>query len=129
MQREVFDTLERGKVVERVREIAMLQRYLDINAKWVNDQGMQWDFPTLVREEMRQPVRTAACGGTHRLFAAGDHVLEDGKHPVRQAGRGARMRDRPRLLRGAQDQQALEAEAGHGDTADRRSTIAVVTSW
>jgi hypothetical protein len=44
-----------------------LQRYLDINARWVNDQGMQWDFPTLVREEMRQPVRTAACGGTHRL--------------------------------------------------------------
>lgn len=44
-----------------------LQRYLDINARWVNDQGMQWDFPTLVREELRQPVRTAACGGTHRL--------------------------------------------------------------
>jgi hypothetical protein len=44
-----------------------LQRYLDINAKWVNDQGMHWDFPTLVREELRQPVRTAACGGTHRL--------------------------------------------------------------
>jgi hypothetical protein len=44
-----------------------LQRYLDINARWVNDQGMQWDFPTLVREEMHQPVRTAACGGTHRL--------------------------------------------------------------
>ena len=44
-----------------------LQRYLDINAKWMNDQGMPWDFPTLLREEMRQPVRTAACGGTHRL--------------------------------------------------------------
>jgi hypothetical protein len=44
-----------------------LQRYLDINARWVNDQGMPWDFPTLVREEMHQPVRTAACGGTHRL--------------------------------------------------------------
>jgi len=44
-----------------------LQRYLDIETKWVNDQGMGWDFPTLVREEMRQPVRTAACGGTHRL--------------------------------------------------------------
>jgi hypothetical protein len=44
-----------------------LQRYLDINATWMNDQGMQWDFPTLLREEMRQPVRTAACGGTHRL--------------------------------------------------------------
>jgi hypothetical protein len=44
-----------------------LQRYLDINARWVNDLGMTWDFPTLVREEMQQPVRTAACGGTHRL--------------------------------------------------------------
>jgi hypothetical protein len=44
-----------------------LQRYLDINARWMNDQGMPWDFPTLLREEMRQPVRTAACGGTHRL--------------------------------------------------------------
>jgi hypothetical protein len=44
-----------------------LQRYLDINARWVNDQGMTWDFPTLVREEMQQPVRTAACGGTHRI--------------------------------------------------------------
>ena len=44
-----------------------LQRYLDIEDTWVNDQGMQWDFPTMLREEMRQPVRTAACGGTHRL--------------------------------------------------------------
>jgi hypothetical protein len=43
------------------------QRYLDINAHWVNDQGMSWDFPTLLREEMQQPIRTAACGGTHRL--------------------------------------------------------------
>ncbi|QDT71521.1 hypothetical protein [Lacipirellula limnantheis] len=44
-----------------------LQRYLDINDTWVNDQGMQWDFPKLMAEEMAQPVRTAACGGTHRL--------------------------------------------------------------
>jgi hypothetical protein len=44
-----------------------LQRYLDLDAKWMNDQGMQWDFPTLLKEEMAQPVRTAACGGCHRL--------------------------------------------------------------
>jgi hypothetical protein len=44
-----------------------LQQYLDIEETWINDQGMTWDFPTLIREEMRQPVRTAACGGTHRL--------------------------------------------------------------
>lgn len=44
-----------------------LQRYLNIEDTWVNDQGMQWDFPKLIAEEMAQPVRTAACGGTHRL--------------------------------------------------------------
>jgi hypothetical protein len=44
-----------------------LRQYLDLDAHWVNDQGMNWDFPTLMREEMAQPVRTAACGGTHRL--------------------------------------------------------------
>jgi hypothetical protein len=44
-----------------------LQRYLDLEDTWVNDQGMSWDFPTLLREEMQQPVLTAACGGTHRL--------------------------------------------------------------
>src|SRR6185295_1368644 len=44
-----------------------LQRYLDLNARWTNDQGMAWDFPTLMREEMSTPVRTAACGGTHKL--------------------------------------------------------------
>ncbi len=44
-----------------------LQRYLELDARWMNDHGMQWDFPTLLREEMAQPVRTAACGGSHRL--------------------------------------------------------------
>jgi hypothetical protein len=44
-----------------------LLNYLDMNAQWVNDQGMTWNFPTLINEEIRQPIRTAACGGMHRL--------------------------------------------------------------
>jgi hypothetical protein len=44
-----------------------LMHYLDSDASWVNDQGMQWDIPRLIAEEIRQPVRGAACGGTHRL--------------------------------------------------------------
>jgi hypothetical protein len=68
----VADLIEEEKATcyprtELTFKLIGLQRYLDINAKWMNDQGMQWDFPTLLREEMRQPVRTAACGGTHRL--------------------------------------------------------------
>jgi hypothetical protein len=48
-------------------KLLALQHYLDLNDKWVNDQGVDWDFPRLVREELAQPIRGAACGGTHRL--------------------------------------------------------------
>ncbi len=44
-----------------------LMHYLPSDAQWMNDQGMQWDFPKIVREEARQSLRDAACGGTHRL--------------------------------------------------------------
>ena len=44
-----------------------LMHYLPSDARWMNDQGMEWDLPRLVAEELRQPIRGAACGGTHRL--------------------------------------------------------------
>ncbi|MEN0109731.1 MAG: hypothetical protein AAF805_03315 [Planctomycetota bacterium] len=44
-----------------------LGHYLDSDARWVNDQGESWDIPRLIREEREQPIRGAACGGTHRL--------------------------------------------------------------
>ena len=48
-------------------KLIALQHYLDLNDKWVNDQGVEWDIPRLIREELAQPIRGAACGGTHRL--------------------------------------------------------------
>jgi len=48
-------------------KLIALMHYLDSDAKWMNDQGMEWGFPRLISEELRQPVRGAACGGTHRL--------------------------------------------------------------
>lgn len=48
-------------------KLLAFQYYLDLNDQWVNDQGVEWDFPRLIREELAQPIRGAACGGTHRL--------------------------------------------------------------
>jgi hypothetical protein len=48
-------------------KLLALQYYGDLNDRWVNDQGVEWNFPRLVREELAQPIRGAACGGTHRL--------------------------------------------------------------
>ena len=44
-----------------------LGHYLSSDATWVNDQGETWDIPRLIKEERNQPIRGAACGGTHRL--------------------------------------------------------------
>jgi len=44
-----------------------LMHYLPSDNQWVNDQGMEWNLPKLISEELRQPIRGAACGGTHRL--------------------------------------------------------------
>ncbi len=48
-------------------KLISLSHYLDSDAQWVNSQGMAWNIPRLIREELRQPIRGAACGGTHRL--------------------------------------------------------------
>ena len=44
-----------------------LMHYLPSDSEWVNEQGMEWNLRKLVKEELRQPIRGAACGGTHRL--------------------------------------------------------------
>lgn len=44
-----------------------LMHYLPSDARWMNDQGLEWSLPRLVSEELNQPIRGAACGGTHRL--------------------------------------------------------------
>jgi len=44
-----------------------LMHYLDTDATWMNERGREWNIPRLISEELRQPVRGAACGGTHRL--------------------------------------------------------------
>lgn len=44
-----------------------LMHYLPSDAKWTNEQGMEWNLPKLVYDESRQSLRDAACGGTHRL--------------------------------------------------------------
>jgi hypothetical protein len=50
-------------------KLLALQHYIDLSDTWVNDQGVEWDFSRLIREELAQPIRSAACGGTHRLSA------------------------------------------------------------
>ena len=45
-----------------------LMHYLDSDATWTSRYGEDWSIPRLINEELKQPIRGAACGGTHRLM-------------------------------------------------------------
>jgi len=45
-----------------------LMHYLDSDETWTSKDGQEWSIQRLVREELKQPIRGAACGGTHRLM-------------------------------------------------------------
>ncbi len=71
-QMTINDLIEMEKLTcyprtELTFKLIGLSHYLPSDAQWVNDQGQSWDIRRLIREEIRQPVRGAACGGTHRL--------------------------------------------------------------
>ena len=46
-----------------------LMHYAPSDEQWTNRWGQTWNIPQLVREEIRESVRGAACGGVHRLMA------------------------------------------------------------
>jgi hypothetical protein len=49
-------------------KLIALAHYLDSDATWKNFAGQDWSIPRLIQEEIKQPIRGAACGGTHRLM-------------------------------------------------------------
>ncbi len=49
-------------------KLIALMHYLDSDATWTSRDGQPWSIQRLIREELAQPIRGAACGGTHRLM-------------------------------------------------------------
>jgi hypothetical protein len=48
-------------------KLISLMHYLPSDSTWLNDRGETWSIERLIEEELKQPIRSAACGGTHRL--------------------------------------------------------------
>lgn len=69
----VRDLIEEEKAtcdsqIELTFKLIALSYYLKSDAEWTSRDGQPWSISRLVQEEIRQPIRGAACGGTHRLF-------------------------------------------------------------
>jgi hypothetical protein len=45
-----------------------LSHYYDLDKTWTSSDGQEWSIPRIIEEELKAPIRGAACGGTHRLF-------------------------------------------------------------
>jgi hypothetical protein len=48
--------------------VLIIGQYFGTDHRWTNAAGEELTLEDVVRYELRQPVETAACGGTHRLF-------------------------------------------------------------
>lgn len=77
----VADLIETEKLgceegIELTFKLIALSHYLDMNESWRNRAGQEWSVSRLVREEIKAPIRGAACGGTHRLMGLSYAVRE-----------------------------------------------------
>jgi len=48
--------------------IIVIAQYVGVDAEWTNEDGERLTLRDCVHYEIHQPIETAACGGTHRLF-------------------------------------------------------------
>ena len=77
----IADLIESEKLgcqqgMELTFKLIALAHYLDLNETWLNSQGQEWSVSRLVQEEIKAPIRGAACGGTHRLMGLSYAVKE-----------------------------------------------------
>ena len=118
-------------------KLIALSHYLDSDASWKTPDGQQWSIQRLIREELAQPVRGAACGGTHRLmgFSYALHKRRQQNKPIE----GEFKRRKPSCVTTTATRSACKtptaASAPPGSNARRRtpaSTAGCVpagTSW
>jgi hypothetical protein len=70
----VLDLVESEKLgcragTELTFKLIGLSHYQPTDAAWKSDDGADWSISRLIHEEIAQPIlRTAPCGGTHRLM-------------------------------------------------------------
>jgi hypothetical protein len=69
----LVDLIEREKETcvageELTFKLISLMHYLDSDETWKTPDGQEWSIQRLIREELKAPIRGAACGGTHRLM-------------------------------------------------------------
>ncbi len=64
-----YEQLQCRRGMELTFPLIALTHYRESDAVWRNQSGQTWTIPDLIREEIREPINGATCGGVHRLMA------------------------------------------------------------
>jgi hypothetical protein len=93
----VADLIEQEKLdcnshMELTFKLIAFSYYLKSDETWTNRDGESWSISRLIKEELRQPVRDGACGGTHRLFGLSSAYLFRAKRGQQIDGQFERAR-------------------------------------
>ncbi len=81
----VADLIEQEKLdcstnMELTFKLIALSYYVKSDETWTSQDGQKWSISRLIQEEIKQPLRTGACGGTHRLYGLSSAYLFRAKH-------------------------------------------------
>ncbi|MDX1946319.1 MAG: hypothetical protein SFU86_13040 [Pirellulaceae bacterium] len=120
-------------------KLIALSHYLKSDEKWVSNDGQDWDIPRLIKEELKQPINGAACGGTHRLTGLSYAVRkrELRKEPIEgQWKRAQKYIDdyheytfKLQNPNGSMSTEWFVVRADFGDIARRVQTTGHITEW
>jgi hypothetical protein len=113
--------------------------YLDSDTTWSTPDGQKWSIERLVREELKAPIRGAACGGTHRLMGYAYAVKKRAQQGKEMTGDFKRaqtyLRDYHRYTFGLQNPDGSFSTAwferkGNDPSVDRRiKTTGHILEW
>jgi len=120
-------------------KLIALMHYLDSDQTWTAKTGETWSIQRLIKEELKQPIRGAACGGTHRLMGLSYAVnkrLQRGQPIVGEFARAQKfIQDYHRYTFGLQNPDGsfstewFVRRADNGDTDRKLKTTGHIGEW
>ncbi len=110
--------------------ILIVAQYRGTNYSWTNERGEKLHLTDVLRYELDQPVDSAACGGTHRMFgitwAYHLHLLNGGKKEgvwAEAADKIAEQIKKARQYQNSDGSFSSKYMAGPGKTSDLQNRI------
>jgi hypothetical protein len=120
-------------------KLIAFSHYLKSDETWKSNDGQDWDIPRLIKEELKQTIHGAACGGTHRMTGFSYAVNKRAKRGEEFEGQWLRAKKFVEDYHsytltlqnpdGSFSTDWFARRADYGDIARRLQTTGHITEW